>query len=627
MASIASGSEQSMGLPRRHGIVPWAWLILSGVLLLATTAHAQRATPPLALTPQADSVELAPYMSYFHDTDADADVGHVLQLLDGGRFAPLPDDNAAFGFRPGAFWFHADLINRNPGETRWLLVQGYALSDRIDVYLRYPDGRIAHQAGGDALPFSARSIRYRHPNFQLTLPADVPVQMLVRVQSQSSMQVPLSLYTPKAFTELSRDAQFGIGLYYGILLTLFVYNLVMWLSVRDASYFWYLFHLSAFGLVLFTLNGLGFEYLWPNSTWLAEKSVPLSICLAQMGMQQFARNFLDLRRHWRVGDWIGLGMIAFFVLLGIAAIQLPYRVSTPIASAAVFASILWIAIETLVVLHRGYKPARLFLLAWSMFLLGTAMFAAIAFGLLPNTFITEYGVQIGSALEMLLLSVALGHRYAALRNENVRIVSNAHHELELKVDQRTRELRSALGQLEQAHARLRETSTRDSLTGLHNRSHFRDGFEKLLRHSRDNRRPLSLLMIDLDHFKLINDRYGHLVGDACLRGAARTIGQVLRRYSALLARFGGEEFVVALPGLDLRRATAVAEEVRQQLHLHPCTHEGHEIPIRASIGVHMIDPNGTGGIEAALQCADQALYRAKADGRDCVRSSARLAVM
>ena len=124
-------------------------------------------------------------------------------------------------------------------------------------------------------PFASRSIRYRHPNFWLDLPQGQSLEFLLRVQSQSTMQVPLVLYTPTAFIESERDAQFSIGLYYGILLALFFYNLVLWLRLRDSSYFWYLLHISAFGLVLFTLNGLGFEYLWPNSSWLADKSVPL----------------------------------------------------------------------------------------------------------------------------------------------------------------------------------------------------------------------------------------------------------------------------------------------------------------------------------------------------------------
>src|SRR3546814_9318079 len=108
--------------------------------------------------------------------------------------------------------------------------------------------------------------------------------------------------TPTAFRSLSRYAQFAIGIYYGILLALFCYNLVLWLMLRDSSFFWYLFHLSAFGMVLFTLNGLGFEYLWPNSAWWADKSVSLSICLALIGMQQFARTFLELGKRFPRGN-------------------------------------------------------------------------------------------------------------------------------------------------------------------------------------------------------------------------------------------------------------------------------------------------------------------------------------
>ncbi len=596
----------------------WLGLALLWCALWSAPAWAQHA---VEIGPQASQLSLSPHTQYFHDTDAHGGLRDAERWLREGRFAPLPGGSPEFGFQTGAYWFHARVINRGNPETRWLLVQSYALSDRIDLYARYPDGHVTFQAGGDHLPFNVRSIRDRHPNFWLNLPEGQPVDVFVRVQSESSMQVPLWLYTTVAFAELSRDAQLVIGLYYGILLALFFYNMALWISLRDASYFWYLIHLSAFGLVLVTLNGLGFEYLWPKSSWLADRMVPVSICLAQIGMQQFARNFLGLRERWPLGDRVGLGLIAFFMLLGLASMRLPYHVSTPIASAAVLISIAWIAVVSIAIVRRGYHPARLFLLAWAMFLLGTAFFVAVAFGLVPKTFITEYGVQIGSALEMLLLSVALGHRYAALRNENERIVREANEQLEHKVETRTAELRSALGQLEDAHARLRETSQRDALTGLHNRSHFRDRFESLLRRSRENGRPLSLLMIDLDNFKHINDHYGHLIGDECLRWAARTLGHALRPHDALLARFGGEEFVVVLPGLDLRAATHVAEMLRQHLREMPCVSDDHSITITASIGVHAIETVAFGGIDPLLQLADQALYRAKADGRDCVRTS------
>jgi diguanylate cyclase (GGDEF)-like protein len=132
-------------------------------------------------------------------------------------------------------------------------------------------------------------------------------------------------------------------------------------------------------------------------------------------------------------------------------------------------------------------------------------------------------------------------------------------------------------------------------------------------------------MIDLDHFKAINDHYGHLVGDECLRWAARCIGQALRPHEALLARFGGEEFIAALPGYDLHEAVRVAEQLRDALRSAPCESRGRCIALSASFGVHQLLPADdiASSIDAALQAADEALYSAKAGGRDQVRTSAQ----
>ena len=603
----------------RRGIaVLLAWLALA----LALPATAAPAAPePLRLEAEQGQWPLGTHTRYLHDGDGRMTPAQAWRQLDAARFEPLPDAGAAFGFQQGAYWFHVPVVNRAGTQPHWLLVQEYPLSDRLDLYLRYADGRIVHRSGGDHLPFRARSVSYRYPNFMLQLPVGERVDVLLRVQSQSSMQVPLTLHTPTAFIEISRDAQFGIGLYYGILIALFVYNLVLWLALRDASYFWYLFHLSAFGLVLMTLNGLGFEYLWPDSPWLADLSVPLSICLAQIGMQQFARVFLRLRAVWPAGNWISIAVIAFYMALGIASFWLPYRIATPLAAASVFLSIAWILTVTLVAFRRGDRSALLFLLAWGMFLLGTGMFTALAFGLLPKSFLTVYGVQIGSALEMLLLSIALSYRYAALRNETERIVRRAKLQLESQVLERTSELRTALEQLETAHGRLREASRHDALTGLYNRGWFRERFETLLEAAKAQGQPLSLMMIDLDHFKQINDRHGHLVGDDCLRRSARLVEGVLRPHGALVARYGGEEFIAALPGIDVYHAREIAEDICARLREEPFRTRGPLVTVTASIGVHAVDTGADehAATDMALQVVDNALYAAKSGGRDQVR--------
>ncbi|HET8819310.1 MAG TPA: diguanylate cyclase, partial [Xanthomonadaceae bacterium] len=598
--------------------------VLGWLLLWAGSVDAR----PVAELPRGvDTLDLTPYLAWYQDADADATPAAMFARAADGGFAPMPAGGPTFGFQDGAWWFHARLLNHDPDEPRWLLVQQYALSDYLDVYLRYPDGRVVHQAAGDMRPFAARAVRYRHPNFRVSLPAGQPVELLVRVQSESSMQVPLGLYTPSAFAELARDAQFGMGLYYGILIALLVYNLVLWLVLRDHGYFWYLFHVAGFGLVLFCLNGLAYEYLWPRSPQLQDWSVPVSICIALMAMLQFTRHFMELKRRMPVGNRIALGLIAFFAAWGVASLFLPYGDSVPVAAAAVFPGIGFIVGVSIEMVRRGYRPARLFLVAWALFLLGIGAFSAIAFGLLEKTFYTEYGLQFGSAIEMLLLSVALGHRYAALRNENERIVRSANEELERNVSVRTEELSRALEQLGDANSRLREYSRRDPLTGVYNRRHFRDAFEQQLRDPRHRLEPLALLIADLDNFKQVNDGHGHLVGDACLRAAARLFDEELSARGGLVARFGGEEFVALLPGMDADAALQAAEAVRLRIQCPGADDDGPPLPLTISIGVHVVAPGERPTPEDVIRAADEALYRAKHAGRDRVAlADATLAV-
>jgi diguanylate cyclase (GGDEF)-like protein len=588
------------------------WLLAAG--LIAPGVLAQPVDAALRLAPGVGTHELSPHLRFHHDRDAQAPPEAMLALAQRGGFQALPGGRPTFGFQEGAFWFHAVLLNEDPAETRRLLVQQYPLSDRIDLYLRGTDGTLHAQLSGDRLPFAERAVKHRQPNFWIDLPAGQPVDLLVRVESESSMQVPLTLYTPAAFTAMARDGQLGIGLYYGILLALFFYNLILWVTLRDRSYFWYMVHISAFGLVLFCLNGLAFEYLWPRNTWLQEHCVPVSICLAQIGMQQFVRIFLELEQRWRRADRVSLVLIGLFSLLGIASLFLPYRVSTTLASAMVLPSVAWVAIVGVIVLRRGYRPARVFLAAWSAFLLGTAAYTLVAFGVLPKMFLTEYGVQIGSALEMILLSFALAYRYAALRNENERLVKDTNEKLELKVAERTAELTVALD-------RLAEVNRRDGLTGVFNRHHFREQLDALLCDSRTGPRNLGVLMVDIDHFKRINDSLGHLAGDECIRNVAQCMRDTLEPFGGIVARFGGEEFVAALPGCNESRALEAAEAVRQRIATRRVEVDGRTVQLTVSVGVYNLDAYRLENPDDALRRADEALYNAKEQGRNCVRKA------
>jgi diguanylate cyclase (GGDEF)-like protein len=166
-----------------------------------------------------------------------------------------------------------------------------------------------------------------------------------------------------------------------------------------------------------------------------------------------------------------------------------------------------------------------------------------------------------------------------------------------------------------------ELATTDSLTGVYNRRTFKDLAEPILSRARRTRGAVSLLLLDLDHFKRVNDTHGHLSGDEVLAGFARLAKSCLRKED-LLARYGGEEFVMLLPGTSEAAAIALAERIREEV-ADAALAGGHEkLRITVSIGVAGESGEHLATLETLLGRADEALYAAKAKGRNCVVTSA-----
>ena len=172
---------------------------------------------------------------------------------------------------------------------------------------------------------------------------------------------------------------------------------------------------------------------------------------------------------------------------------------------------------------------------------------------------------------------------------------------------------------------LREHSLRDGLTGCFNRTHALEVLDVELRRARRSHLPVSLIMFDLDHFKEVNDRYGHLCGDAVLAAVGNRMRDVLRG-SDLKCRYGGEEFLVLLPETPLEGAKRVADTLCRELSDLPIHWKDETLNISASFGVTVALPSEIDS-EALIGRADQALYRAKEQGRNCVRLSAEIAVV
>lgn len=172
---------------------------------------------------------------------------------------------------------------------------------------------------------------------------------------------------------------------------------------------------------------------------------------------------------------------------------------------------------------------------------------------------------------------------------------------------------------EELEAQLRELATRDELSGLLNRRAFLERSTALLDHCRRHARPCAALMLDIDHFKRINDQHGHQVGDQAIRACAQAIGSALRD-ADLLGRLGGEEFAVLLPHSTMADAVMIAERIRTAIGgMNLPTPQGHRLSFTVSIGVAAMAPD-TLDIEHLLVNADAALYLAKAAGRNKVQT-------
>jgi diguanylate cyclase (GGDEF)-like protein len=178
---------------------------------------------------------------------------------------------------------------------------------------------------------------------------------------------------------------------------------------------------------------------------------------------------------------------------------------------------------------------------------------------------------------------------------------------------------SLVSRLEQARAQLAVFATQDSLTGVHNRRHFMVLADREWSRCRRYGTEAAMLLIDADHFKRINDTYGHLAGDALLREMARAAGTSLRQ-ADILARFGGEELIVFLPHTDPLGALDVAERIREHVAALRLDREGQALSTTVSIGVAALGADHV-TLDALIHDADVALYAAKDAGRNCVRAA------
>ena len=375
-------------------------------------------------------------MHVFEDMRGDASIVDVTSPALQGSFRQHHQAVLNAGYSRSVFWLRLDLQysprTQAGGAHPWYLELAYPPLDHLELYLPDDAGgyRLA-QRTGDALPFSSRQIKQNNYLFELDLPPGQSQRIYLRLESQGSMQAPLTLWSPQAYLEYQPKRIYVLGIIYGVLLVMLIYNLFIYLSVRDTSYLYYILYIASFGLYQVSVNGAGIEYFWPNNPWWANAATPFLIGSAAFFGCQFARSFLHTAEHSPWVDRLLLLMMICGAVVMALALTASYGVALRMATylALLFTVVIFSA--GMLAWMRGMRVARYFIFAWSAFLVGGITNTLMVLGYLPNLFLTMYASQIGSALEVGLLSLALADRINAMKEERARILQQASSELEL----------------------------------------------------------------------------------------------------------------------------------------------------------------------------------------------------
>ncbi|SHK62256.1 diguanylate cyclase (GGDEF) domain-containing protein [Marinobacter antarcticus] len=487
----------------------------------------------------------------------------------------------ANGINSDAIWLVANVSNPTEDAILRRVSVGTGWLERVDFFF-ITEGLLPQRfVSGDSIALAHRSIAKRIPSADYLFPPG-ETRLLLRVETADPMVVPL--YFSSIAVNHSREQSEAIffSFAYGVMFALSAYNLMLFAGLRKRRYLFYSLYTATFVIVTASYNGVGMALLWPDAVGWQQWAPPLfMLCFVSSGLA-FATSFLKTRRHRpRLHKTIQTIGVAYFTLFGACfaldkqglALQLAFLV-VPVFTALM----LYMGVSSWM---GGNQSARYFMLGTLASVVGAFVTALTVAGVITYSQPGYYALDIGMVVDAMLLMLALAD--LARKNKEARVAAE-------------------------------RTAQIDLLTGLNNRRGFLPVAESLWSLATRKDSNVCVAMIDIDHFKSINDQYGHAVGDRVLKKIADELDNS-RRKGDILARWGGEEFTLLLPETDEAETLTVAERFRHNIEQLVVNDGGRMIRCTISVGVasrHAQDVT----LEHAISRADEELYQAKIQGRN-----------
>lgn len=503
-----------------------------------------------------------------------------------GLFVPLEKNHSKFGFTHKIFWIKVELKNNTEQTIQQILELNYPALDTIDIYSLEDEKFVLKKELGDHRPYDKKTFMPTHSYTFKLLPLEAKT-FFIKVVSESSMNIGISVQSIQDYLTTSTTQIKWLSFYFGAILIMLMYNFIIYLITKNRSFLYYvLFHISYISFAL-AISGIAFELFWPDTPSLNQYILPIAMPLTGTFAVLFSIHFLNLKILTPKLAAFLYALALFTLCIALLPFIVDYSTSIKVGSLITFfGTIILFLIALYLALFKKNINALFYFIAWSFFLIGVAISHLSNIGIVPSTTLTGFASQIGSFFEVLLLSIGLAYYYNRLQKEHL-VLSNDNH-------------------------KLRTLSQTDTLTDCYNRRYFYNKIGEYFTETKRSKRKGALLMLDLDHFKKVNDKYGHGIGDEVLISFVNICKSLIRK-DDILARFGGEEFVIFLPYADKLRAFTLAQNIKTKLSNTVIVVEDN-LTITVSIGISI----NTFEVEALLKESDKALYKAKASGRNTI---------
>jgi diguanylate cyclase (GGDEF)-like protein len=584
--------------------------------VFAALAFAVAGNPPSGNAPahsvpvpaeSAKVINLELIADYYHNADPALSIAELSAPEYATRFSPVAGRPVWVGTHAPAAWLRfvvpLDALGAgyakgsDPAErtTQWLLLVKPSFSiilDSVEFYVPRPDGGFDMYASGAMKSASANEPHSRYFYFNLPPEAFRAAQReapcYLRLSSSTDVLMNIELVAAAEFAKSEARSYLAYGIVFGILIAMAFYGFFLFVSLKYRSYLYFILYTISIGLWLFYVQGFA-KVLFGQKPGLDQAMLWFWAGMFILWGTIFTISFLELKKGSRFLFYLLAAAAALAGVVSAAGLAGLDEIAFALSHYLGMAVPVLVIIAAAVRLKQGFRSALYYLVAWSFLALGGFVFSLMGLKVLPVHFLTINAMSIGMALESVLLSMALADRFKQVETE--------------------RKL------LESKQAQYRELSMTDALTGLYNKRYLQAELSRAVEKTLQSGEPVSLIFLDIDDFKKINDRFGHAVGDDILISLAHSMLSCTRE-SDMACRLGGDELVIFMPGISKDKAFHVAERIRVHFETESMRIiDGQSINATISLGI--VDLQRNESAESLIERADSAMYAAKQRGKNC----------